>query len=185
MLKRESIRYVSFMMGIAIILSLFFAIRPALAINQDQNRQMAKAADVKSEIVEKETFKRELSHDQIVSLTDRFMDMLVQETDEMNQVIHFDSKRALLEEFETITTKEVASEYVQYYFHETSDGLYLKPTETPPWFQEHHDYDMIQKDYNTMKVVQENTTDLYGTYTVRFEFTWYNGQWRIADINHT
>lgn len=132
----------------------------------------------------KDNVQHDLSHEQISSMTDQFMDKLLQETDNRNKVIHYDTKSDLLGEFEKIAAKEVASKYVQYYFDEQSDGLYIKPTETPPWFQEQHDYDKIKKDDNTVEVVQTNQTDLYGTYTVTFEFTWEDNQWTITSIDH-
>ncbi|QKY69757.1 hypothetical protein [Lentibacillus sp. CBA3610] len=154
------------------------------AVPQADNHQKSQAINAKSGAAERKGFQEELSHDQIVSLTDQFMDTILQETDETNKVVQFDTKAGLLNEFTKITTKEVASGYVDFYFREESDGLYIKPTETPPWFQESNGYDMIQKDNKTMKVVQENTTALYGTYTIKLEFTWQENQWYITNIIH-
>ncbi|MBR3121041.1 hypothetical protein [Oceanobacillus profundus] len=124
-----------------------------------------------------------LTHENVVSLTNTFMDILVQDVDNDYRVIGFQTKDELLGAFEQVTTKEVAQDYVEFYYLEESDGMYILPTETPPWFIEENDYDMIPVDASTVKVIQENTTELYGDYKVEFEFTYDNG-WKITDVNY-
>src|SRR5690625_3123088 len=55
-----------------------------------------------------------LSHEQIIALTDQFMETLVQKTKD-TKVINFDTKEKILHAFDDIATKEVASTYVDYY----------------------------------------------------------------------
>ncbi|WP_077327657.1 hypothetical protein [Virgibacillus siamensis] len=127
---------------------------------------------------------KKLSDQKVISMTNQFMNILIQDLDKHNKVIHFDSKEALLNKFETVTTREVALKYVDFYFKEKADGLYVVPTERPSWFQEQNDYDMIRKDKNVVQVVQHNKNDLYGSYTVKFEFTYSGGKWKITSIKH-
>ncbi|WP_339228601.1 hypothetical protein NSQ77_02260 [Oceanobacillus sp. FSL K6-2867] len=124
-----------------------------------------------------------LTHEEIVKLTNKFMDTLVQDVDNDYRVTKFQTKAELLEAFEQIAAKEVAQDYIDFYYMEESDGMYILPTETPPWFIEENDYDMITVDASTVKVIQKNTTDLYGDYKVEFEFTYDKG-WRITDVNY-
>ncbi|HLR62717.1 MAG TPA: hypothetical protein VK097_09785 [Lentibacillus sp.] len=189
MFKNSGIKYISLVTGIAITLSLSVIMssttqQTVSANKPSQSHESSKAALSKGKEIEKPELKQELSHEQIVSLTGAFMDKLLQETDDSNKVIHYSTKNALLKEFEKIASNEVAAEYVGFYFKERTDGLYIKPTETPPWFQENNDYDMIKQDNNTVLVIQKNKSDLYGTYSVKFEFTWENNQWKISNINH-
>ncbi len=176
-------RHLKRIISCTIILPLFFLIQTtevqtASVAEYSNNHENSKVSAVKKESPEKQ-----LSHDQIVSLTNQFMQTLVQDIDSNNKVVNYNTKNELLEEFEKVTTKNVAAEYVDYYYQNKSSGLYIKPTETPPWFNEKNDYDMIQKEDNVVKVVQENKSDLYGPYTVEIEFT-YNDKWKITDINH-
>lgn len=126
-----------------------------------------------------------ITHEEIVVLTDKFMEQLVQEVDDHYKVIHFDTKEALMASFDNISRTEVTAEYVEFYYEERSDGLYILPTETPPWFIEKNDYDMIQLNENQVEVIQENETDLYGQYAITFEFTFDHGHWKISNINIT
>lgn len=125
-----------------------------------------------------------ISHGKIVTLTDQFMNQLVQEIDDDYKVIHFDTKKALIASFDDIAKREVVVEFIDFYYEETPDGLYIVPTETPPWFIENNDYDVIQLNTNQVEVVQENETDLYGQYIITYEFTFDdNDGWKITKIN--
>lgn len=125
-----------------------------------------------------------ITHEEITALTDKFMKRLVQEVDHDYKVVHFDTKEALEVSFSDISKREVAAEYIDFYYEETVDGLYILPTETPPWFIEKNDYDVIQLDEDRVEVVQENETDLYGRYKITYEFSFDNNDgWKITKIN--
>src|SRR5690625_1746977 len=53
-----------------------------------------------------------LSRQQIITLTDQFMETLVQETEANNKVVDYHTKEELMVAFDKITTKKVASTYV-------------------------------------------------------------------------
>ncbi|WP_249871145.1 hypothetical protein [Oceanobacillus saliphilus] len=144
----------------------------------DDHEQINMSSLTKDELFSSEAA---LTHDDVVHLTRTFMDILVQDTNVNYQVINFNTKEELLNEFEKVTTKETAQDYVDFYYTEEADGMYILPTETPPWFLEGNEYDMINVDASTVKVVQENYTDLYGYYTLELEFT-FDGDWKITEI---
>lgn len=123
-----------------------------------------------------------ITHEEIVGLTDKFMEQLVQEIDEDYRVVHFDTKEALEASFDHIAKREVTAEYVDFYYEETADGLYILPTETPPWFIKENDYNVIQLKKDQVEVIQENQTDLYGAYTITYEFSFDVDGWKITKI---
>ncbi|WP_373893128.1 hypothetical protein ACUL41_06940 [Virgibacillus natechei] len=123
-----------------------------------------------------------ITHEEVISLTNNFMDILVQDTDENYKVVNYDTKDELLNAFEQITTRETAKVYVDYFYKEGSDGLYILPTETPPWFMEENEYDMVQLDNKQVKVVQENQSFFYDEYEIEMEFT-FDKEWKITNIS--
>lgn len=124
-----------------------------------------------------------ITHEEIIVLTDKFMEQLVQEIDDDYRVVHFDTKEALESSFDDIAMREVTVEYTDFYYEETADGLYILPTETPPWFIETNDYHVIQLNKGQVKVVQENETHLYGQYTITYEFSFEDKEhWKITNI---
>ncbi len=149
---------------------------------KQQSLNNANFEDIKQLV--KEEKQTELSHETIVELTDKFMQTLVQEIDGDNKIIHYQTKEELIQAFEKITTKEVALPYVEYYYQEKQDGLYIVPTETPPWFQKENNYERTRLDGNIVEISQQNQTDLYGNYMINIQFKKINNQWKIVKISH-
>ncbi|WP_099160041.1 hypothetical protein [Virgibacillus ndiopensis] len=170
---------------IAIILPLFFLIQTtglqtASAIDNKYAADHQQARGNVPDLDKKQT-ERKLTHKKVNEITKKFEDLLVQETDDNFKVINYRSKNDLLDTFEEIALREVAARYVDFYFYEKQNDLYIVPTELPPWLNEENDYDMIQLEENKVKVVQKNKSNFHGDYTVAFEFT-FDNEWRITDI---
>lgn len=173
--KRRRIRWLCF--G-ALLLLLFF-------IGQGDTGNVAAFDGGNSEQTVQAEEEATLSREQIVALTDKFMDILVQQTDAHYKVINYQSKQELLEAFAPIAAKEAAAPYVDYYYHDEADGLHMIPTETPPWFNKENDYDMVKIDENKVQVEQENESAVHGKYKVIYEFTADEQQdWKITRITH-
>ncbi|UFT98171.1 hypothetical protein KO561_13280 [Radiobacillus kanasensis] len=115
-------------------------------------------------------------------ITDVFMDKLVQEVDEHNKAVNVQTKKELIAEFSSIATEKVAKKYVDVYYIEKEDGLYVIPTETPPWFDKTNTYKESKKE-DTVIIQQTNQSDLYGSYQVEFEFRYDNG-WKLTNTKH-
>lgn len=126
-----------------------------------------------------------LSDKELNHITEGFMDTIVQDIDEHYKVIDFQSKEELYREFDKTATRDVASDYVDFYFEEKDNSLYLIPTETPPWFNPKNDYDMVQLAQDKVMVSQENTSQLYGNYSIQLELTYSDDGWQITQIEHS
>jgi hypothetical protein len=127
-----------------------------------------------------------ITDEEIIQLTDEFMKLLVQEIDDNYRVIHFNTKEELQLAFDQIASKDVTSEYIDFYYEEKAHGLYIVPTETPPWFIQRNEYNVIQLNHHQVKVVQENQTDLYGSYKISYEFSFeVHDGWKITKITIT
>lgn len=124
-----------------------------------------------------------LTHEEIVSLTDTFMEILVQETDEHYRVEQFSSKEELLQAFTPYIKKEAVQPYIDFYYDEKEDGLYILPTETPPWFENEIVYDKERLENGNVQITQHNENALYGKYTIKMEFEYDEGTWKIANIS--
>ena len=125
-----------------------------------------------------------ITHDEIVELTDEFMTTLVQDIDSNYKVKNYHNKDSLIKAFSDFTTEEVVRVYVDYYYTEEDDSLYIIPTETPPWFNKQNQYDVVQLEKNKVLVKQENKSELFADYGIDFEFTFANQKWKITKIIH-
>ncbi|WP_052360650.1 hypothetical protein [Oceanobacillus manasiensis] len=122
-----------------------------------------------------------LKDEKVKELMQKFMDTLVQDTDDTYKVKNMDTKEELRTAFESIAEREVFEPFIDYYFNEKGDGLYILPTETPPWFVAENPYDMVQLENNLVRVKQENENPLQGKYTIEIDFV-YDKQWKISNI---
>src|SRR5699024_10586467 len=125
----------------------------------------------------------ELTHEQIVDLTDTFMELLVQEIDDHYRVVRFETIEELMDAFTPYITKEAVQPYIDFYYEEKEDGLYLLPTETPPWFENEVEYDKETLDNGNVRVTQHNENALYGKYTIMIDFEYNDGTWKIVNIS--
>lgn len=143
--------------------------------NVEANRLSSSQEDIKTPTLE---------HNEIIDITNRFMDILVQDVDQQYKVNGIDTKVKLIDKFKDTTTAEIAAEYVSYYYVEKEDGLYIIPTETPPWLIESEPYQKESVGENKVKITQQNQSDLYGAYTIEIELTYNEENWKITNINH-
>lgn len=122
------------------------------------------------------------SHEDILRITETFMDLLIQDIDEDTyKVVNYQSKAELIAALEEITTQGIAETFVGAYYEEDDTGLYIIPTSTPPWFEAENGYDMVQLDKHTVNITQFNESDFYGDYLIELELTFEN-EWKITDV---
>jgi len=165
-----------------IVLGIIFSVKPMLAFAGYGKGNEENTLTNEVESTPSQTF-NDITHEEITSLTQSFMDMIVQDIDDHYQVKDYNSKEEIFNEFEKISTRDVAEPYVEFYFEEKEDGLYIVPTETPPWFNPDSDYDIITSN-KTVQVIQDNESDIDGKYTVKYEMTHGADGWKITSIEH-
>lgn len=165
-----------------IVLCITFSVKPLFAFAGYENGDEDNTLTNEVESTSSQT-PHDMTHEEITSLTQSFMDMIVQDIDDHYQVKDYNSKEEILKEFEKISTRDVAEPYVEFYFEEKKDGLYIIPTETPPWFNPDNDYDIITSN-KTVQVIQDNESDINGKYTVQYEMTYGADGWKITNIEH-
>lgn len=121
----------------------------------------------------------------IVRLTDRYIALIKQEIDADYRLVNVSTMTELYAAFDDIATRQVSEAHVSYYFTETEDGVYLRPTELPPWFEKDMPYTLTQVSDEEVMVEQTvEDLELYGPYQIRFWFS-YTDQWRISQVDTT
>lgn len=121
----------------------------------------------------------------LITLTERYIALIKQEIDSDYRLVDVSTMAELYLAFDEIATRQVSETHVSYYFTETKDGVYLRPTELPPWFEKDTPYTLTQ--VSDKEVIVEQTVEdleLYGPYQIRFCFS-YTDQWRISQVDTT
>ncbi|WP_051353173.1 hypothetical protein [Thalassobacillus devorans] len=167
---------------------LFMQTTPSLNAEQPnivQMHQKSATSAVEDKQTSTEFGKEKMPLDKalIEKRTDQFMNQLVQEVDRNYKVEKYDSKQALLKDFKPFAKQQAAEKYVDYFYQEKQSGLYILPTETPPWFVNGEAYDTINIDETHKQVIQTNTNEIYGEYTIAITFE-FDGKWLIKEIDH-
>lgn len=125
----------------------------------------------------------ELTDSELQEIMDRFIDTLVQDIDDQYKVIGISTKAELYELFTPIAKKEAVEPYISFYYHEEEDGLYIVPTELPPWFVAGVPYITEILDERTVKISQDNYLDIYGSYRIEIKLVYDQG-WKITKIDY-
>lgn len=125
----------------------------------------------------------QLTKDVMIDRMEAFINILLQEIDHDYKVKGVSSKEELIAQYTDVISQEALRPYVDFYFEEDDNGLYIVPTELPPWFVSEMPYEMMQLDNGNIIVEQENDIELYGRYRVRIEFS-AQDNWKIVRIEH-
>ncbi len=148
-----------------------------------ENHLVGLLAKEKAEDFERE--EEEITHEQIASVMRDFMDKLVQDVHDDYRVKDFDTMSDLKGDFTSISSEKVTNKFVDFYYEEKGDGLYIVPTSTPPWFEEENEYEVTETSDQTFKVEQNNQSEFYGEYTIVFEIQLNDGnQPFIIDVHY-
>ncbi|MEN1970295.1 hypothetical protein WMZ97_19760 [Lentibacillus sp. N15] len=168
--------------ALILMLPLLFVLEasePGTASAEDADHQ-----SIQTEINTENGQSTELTKDMVKEKTRQFMEILVQDIDQNNKVKHVTSKKELIQSFNNIASYEIAKTFVDTYYEERDDGLYVIPTETPAWVDENNNLHMVQLEDNQVKAVQHNHSDLHGWYTIEVEFT-YDSDWIITGVSYS
>lgn len=119
--------------------------------------------------------------------TDAFIDGLIQPIDDTYRLETINSIDELYAIYENVATRAVVKPYLDFYFTEEKTGVYVLPTELPPWFEKDQPYRLKEINRHKVSVTQENShLELYGVYQIELVFEWVEGQgWMIVAIDHS
>ncbi|WP_408007316.1 hypothetical protein ACJROX_21855 [Pseudalkalibacillus sp. A8] len=118
-----------------------------------------------------------------VQIADTFMQEVVQPTDENYKVEDFDTKKGLIEYLNQYVSEKVAKYYVDGLYQEEQDGLYIIPTELPPWIVKGEPSTMNKIDEGHYQLEQKNSSDLYGDYVIKLNFKKTGDDWIIESVD--
>ncbi|MFW5972235.1 MAG: LysM peptidoglycan-binding domain-containing protein [Bacillota bacterium] len=116
----------------------------------------------------------------IIDLTTKFHDQLIQDTSNDYRVKDFDSKDELIKSLTDIVSSDIAVGYVNSYYYEKDDQLYLIAKDGPIMLKPNLPFQITQVDNSTYEAVQENQNMLYGRYTLTVTISRLNEEWKIT-----
>lgn len=111
----------------------------------------------------------------------RLKELTTLETNENFKVKKYDSKDRLEEEFKSIMVWPLAEYYLDHYFEEKNNNVYIIPTEGPTKINFQNDYNLEKLSDHHYKVTQHGSNQLRGDYTLTIHYKYEAGKWVMAD----
>lgn len=128
-----------------------------------------------------ESGKEELIEEKAISLENEFMSRLFVNLDEgTGKVKGYNNKEELIANLSEVTKKSIAESYVDDYYREREDGLYIIAKDKPVRIYTDTAY-KLEKTSGNYELIQEAENELRGKYKFRVKFTYKNNNWIISD----
>lgn len=120
----------------------------------------------------------------VEELEKQFNEFFTLETTDEGEVKKYDSMDRLEEEIKSIMVWPLADQYLETYFYEENDKLYLKAMDGPIKLDTDMEYHMEKVDANHYTVTQDRENQQYGKYTVKIDYSYEAGKWVFEDRRH-
>jgi hypothetical protein len=149
----------------------------------EQGNQTNTEDEANSSAEGEEGIDEKIQEPDVEGLAAAFENYLMQDTDENQKVTNYENKKELIHSFSGIAAPEVAQTYIDDYYEEREDGLYLVAKDSPTWFQENEPYNMEKIDDKHYKVTQEGENEMAGSYRLTLHFEYQSGAWLMTERN--
>jgi D-alanyl-D-alanine carboxypeptidase len=143
---------------------------------QEENSEMHKDKPMDNDQEKQQTIQRPDYAQIEATLKDR----LIQETNSQSVVKDFSTKEALIDYLNNVLATDVAKQYVDRFYIEENDGLYLETQDTPVWLNLDEDFQVNKKSKKEYRVVQHGENQLRGKYKLSITYEYKIEQWRIT-----
>jgi hypothetical protein len=117
----------------------------------------------------------------VKELEQQFYNFFTLETTENGQVKKYDSLARLEEEMKSIMVWPMADDYLESFFYEENDKLYLRAMDGPVKLDTDMEYQMEKVDDKHYTVTQDRKGAQYGKYTVKIDYSYEAGKWVFED----
>ncbi|MFP4200166.1 MAG: S-layer homology domain-containing protein [Clostridia bacterium] len=112
---------------------------------------------------------------------DRFYQDTIGDEDPLPRVEDFDRMDDLVDHLVEIMDRDLAESYVNDYYEERSDRLYLIPKDGPTSLQTEEDFDLSMKTPTRYQLTQEGSSGLVGDYVLTITYGQRGDDWIMVD----
>ncbi|KGP73607.1 LPXTG cell wall anchor domain-containing protein [Pontibacillus yanchengensis] len=120
----------------------------------------------------------------VEKLEQQFNQMMSLETTKDGKVKKYDSLGRLEQELKSIMTWPLADSYLDTYFYEENDKLYMEEMDGPLRLNTDEDYTLEKINDGQYKLTQQGHNELRDDYTLTIEYSYEAGKWVFADRNN-
>lgn len=116
-----------------------------------------------------------------LKLEQEFKSIVLQDTDSNQKVINYNNKMNLINKLSKVMKKDLAKKYINNYFKENDNNLYLIPKDSPTWLIENKKIYIKQLNEKNYKAIQYNKNSLIGDYELVINYKLINDKWIIEN----
>ncbi|SET18400.1 D-alanyl-D-alanine carboxypeptidase [Salinibacillus kushneri] len=148
-----------------------------------ENEQEEQSADDKQEDQsDSEEIDKTLEKQEAEQFIQSFREQLIQETDQNLRVKNFNHKEELINNLSKLADPELAKQYVDVFYKEENNHLYLIPKNGPVLLNKNIPYKLAKNEQGLYYVSQENENEMMGKYSLYILFNRTENRWMIKDI---
>lgn len=125
--------------------------------------------------------KKELTKKKAIEIEDEFMNRLLVDKSDNGKIKDYNNKNELINHLSEITKKDIAKSYINNYYKEKEDGLYIIPKDGPTRIYKDKSYRLEKIDDQNYELIQEAEDQLRGKYKFTVKFTYKDNKWIISD----
>lgn len=121
-----------------------------------------------------------LTKEDALSLEEEYMNRILPPREDGSQKVKdYDTKEELIDHISEIANRDLVIQFVDNYYNEKSDGLYIIAKDGPTTIYEDKPYDLKQVTDEKYNLIQEAEDNLRGKYKFTVEITRENERWII------
>ncbi len=134
-----------------------------------------------SNIKKNQSVEGEITLEQALEVEDEFQEILFPERTEEGLVKSFKTKKQLFSDLNKVADREIASIYIDTYYEERENLLYVRATEGPLTIDTDQPLEMEKLNDGEYQIVQNGENDLRGKYKFTIKFRNRDGHWVITN----
>ncbi|WLD91742.1 D-alanyl-D-alanine carboxypeptidase family protein [Alkalihalobacillus sp. AL-G] len=172
---------------LSVLLLLTFMILPGCQNENTSNGNDPKQGEnTEADQKENQDQEQNVQKPNYTKLESTFKERLFPETDDHFKVNDFSTKGALVDHLEEILATDLAKNYVDRFYYEENEGLYLEQQDGPVWLNTNENFQSNKKSDTEYHTVQKGENQLIGKYTLTITYHYKEDQWKITsrEIDH-
>ena len=122
-----------------------------------------------------------LSEEEAAEIIDHFQTRLFVNVDDELKVVDFNSKTEIVEYIAEYASVQLVNEFVDQYYIEEDGHLYIIPQGSPPFLNVHEPFTFEKQDEQSYLIIQENETELHGSYTLFMVIEYVSDRFVVTD----
>lgn len=135
-------------------------------------------------IIARESETLEKALEEIMEIEEQFISMLFRPEkaeENSNELKNYQRKEGLINDVSQIAERDLVAEFVDKYYEEKGDKLYIIPQGMPAGILFQSFYEFNQIDDNVYEIVQDEADVMRGAYRLTVRFTNADNRWRMVD----